>query len=477
MKFKIFRKEIKITTKQLFKFVAFCFFVAISAYLSLNMFVQLGHERSEKIAMVAISIGVEAYKVFLTISLSTILFSLIYYFKKWIEVNRKNKKIATKKTNQYTTKVITSSFSSLFFLILYLVTAFTSITASLGYALTTVNRYTEERQTINNSALILATEKASTGYSETIASYNSMIVTSNKTIQAYGVEAAKTYPEGQEWRVTSAINNMNNVQKKVVEYNDKIVELRNKIIENDIKITNLKLEEANTALGSGSTKSMFELIGKEVNAPASRIMFLMIAILSFVIELGILTTSPHGGIDEVEEKEIEKETKVVEKKDEVKKSKPQIEKKVEVKESKKEEIKEPVVEKVVEKVIEEVKKEIVFEEIPTNFFENSDKEAVDFQNDFEDRFEMVVKDIEDEYPKNMVVKNVQAPNKGDSITIKKKHIPQSSINANIEDVINDLDKVPHKEYTEEEKKRMLSLLNEKTPIKNKDKVAKLIEDI
>jgi hypothetical protein len=299
MRFRLFKKVIEITGADLFKFIAFTLFALTSSYFSLNMFLELGQKANEKIAMVLLAIGIEALKVYTVILLSNFLMSFKYYFR------------LRKQSRLHSIIAFDKARALFIYLIIYVISASTSIGASLGFGLTTIDRYNEIHKVtiINTSMEVKSLEEDIISLNEEIKINDDLIKDTKISIEETrrSIEDLDKEVGGYLWYKGEYQKKIDAYNSQIIKYRDKISEIRGAIANKNAEIrASEKLEGTEVRNENLSdTRSMFELIAVALKVSPTAVMFLMMFIIAIVIEIGILTTSPHSK-DVNEGKDLEK---------------------------------------------------------------------------------------------------------------------------------------------------------------------------
>jgi len=239
------------------KYIAFIAFTAISSFISVNMFMKLSTDPSDQWIMTTFAIALELMKTYLLIRGNTL-------------NHLKMKKQAA------------ISYS------IYVASVFLSILASFGFTLTVLDRGLE-KQVSSPDAIVyeqkLNEEKL---YESDIKDYSDRIESNQKRQAALD----PTY--------TGAFNNLNNVIK---DYESKKADKHLKLDAVIKEITTLKLKLAEEKQLSHTTSNMFTLMSQSFSDTIlhgitdSNIRMLLLILISILIEIGIVITSPTVPID------------------------------------------------------------------------------------------------------------------------------------------------------------------------------------
>jgi hypothetical protein len=240
-----------------FKYIAFVGFTAISAILSVNMFSRLSTHAMEQFALVGVAITLEFFKIFSIVRGNTL----------W------RLKLRSQAVRAYA---------------MYFILAVVAIMASYGFTLTVINRNIEATNTSAVQIQIDASVKAQRNYQTTIASYEDLIRTNTDRLKAIPPD------------FTSAAKSLSDSIAKIQAQQ---VALQATLTAEQAKEAELRITQAQQSAASETTTSMFKLMadGFKIVLPGlteNTLMLFLLLLISVIIELGIISTSPAIPIDQ-----------------------------------------------------------------------------------------------------------------------------------------------------------------------------------
>lgn len=241
----------------MFKYIAFVGFTAISATLSVNMFSRLSPHPMERLALIGVAISLEFFKIFSIVRGNTL----------W----RLNLRLQAVRAYA-----------------MYVILAAVSIMASYGFTLTVINRNIEANNTSAVQIQIDASIKAQKNYEATIANYNTLIQTNTDRLKSLPTD------------FTSAAKSLSDSIAKI---QSQQATLQAALTAEQAKEAELRIQQAQAAAASETTTSMFKLMadGFKVvipNITENTLMLFLLLLISVIIELGIISTSPAIPIDQ-----------------------------------------------------------------------------------------------------------------------------------------------------------------------------------
>lgn len=253
---------------RLVKLFTFGIFIAVSSFLSINLFINLGSDMVEKIALVSVAVSLEGLKVY-----------SIIMANRYLKAAR-NRKQESQWFHLFRTGIV--------LYILYGVVAFTSMAASLGYTLTVVDRVSEKSTTVSRDAEISNYQDTLKNLEEQLKQNNALIKTNQESI----VSLPADY-----------ITRKNEMQKTIERLQNKNSEILTLKTDVTLKIQAIKTSELS---GKQTQKrTMYQLIGDVLSIPEKWVMFILLGIISILIELGIIATSSFENVldDSIHKKE------------------------------------------------------------------------------------------------------------------------------------------------------------------------------
>jgi hypothetical protein len=239
-----------------FKYIAFIGFTAVSGILNINMFYRLSPQPMEQFALVGVSITLEIFKIFSIVRGNTL----------W------RLKLKAQATRAYA---------------MYLLLAILAVMASYGFTLTVINR---NIQVNNSSAITLQIENSKAvqkGYESSIKSIETNIAANQARLGALPPD------------FISASTTLNDTLSKL-----QITEadLQAKLATERANQVTLESQAIEATKASTTSTSMFKLMAEGFrwlvpNLDENTLMLFLLLIISVVIELGIISTSPAIPID------------------------------------------------------------------------------------------------------------------------------------------------------------------------------------
>jgi hypothetical protein len=231
----------------------FLFLTCVSFFFTCNLALGLGVDVTEKVALVAGSLGIEVLKTYALIAANT-----------HVHIDRATGRKTHKAALMY---------GAYAFVALY------SLAACFGFALSTVDRMTAATAAVNHTEDIQVETKAMAAYDEAIASLKKGI--SDRRVAMAGVPADRPARMQDLQRLIGAD------QTKVDDYLGK----------QDVSRGRIAAWREDERKGRSERKrTMYTVIGETAGLSPRWVAFLVLAIFSFAIELGIFVTSPHGAV-------------------------------------------------------------------------------------------------------------------------------------------------------------------------------------
>ncbi len=240
-----------------FKYLAFIGFSVVSILLSVNMFYRLSSQPLEQAVLVAVAITFEFFKIFSIVRGNTL----------W------RLKLKFQATRAYS---------------LYTILALVSIMASYGFTLTVINRGIEAQSVSAVSIQIEASQKAQKSYQATLDSYAELIRTNTdrlKTLPPDFVTAAKSLTDS------------------IAKIQAQSAALQAQLTNEQAHEAELRIQSASAAAAATSSVSMFKLMASGLiwlfpKVTESSLMLTLLLIISVLIEIGIISSSPSIPIDQ-----------------------------------------------------------------------------------------------------------------------------------------------------------------------------------
>jgi len=291
-KLRWFEKLIRINT---IKIIAFWLFFMVSAFLSVNLYINLAESNLEKGIMVAVSLALELLKIYSLVVANTSLYIATMYKLKYIKeyiqglfgmffpIKRiKNPEIVSVRMRR-SKKLRTAR--GLY--VLYVGLASLSVAATFGFILVTVEKASRASIVVDN------TDKISAELTK-IESRNRIIADNDKVIESYNQSIAILDPADPNTSWKRA-----NIETRLKPYKES-----NQKLLNEIEVINsiiLALKDEQTSKQLETKKTMYQLIGDTLGVSDRYVMFVLLILLAIGIEIGIVTTSPHMNVNEDDE--------------------------------------------------------------------------------------------------------------------------------------------------------------------------------
>jgi hypothetical protein len=255
------------------KYITFVFLTLLTAFLSLNMFFEIGVTPMEKGVFVLVALALEGLKIF-TLVRANILWD--------------QRKIV----------------QAIIGYIVYTLVAFTSVVASFGYTLTTVDKINTVANSSSMTDTIDINKEKITGLNDLIAQ-NKETITFNKN-QIKELEAnykAQVEAETDLIKKQTLQNTLKNLRDNLNKKNAALLEANTKALDEKNTVTNtnstLKVEQSKSAAVQQVSASMFRLLGEFMTSMGLQgfteksTMMIILIIISLNIEIGVVICSPH----------------------------------------------------------------------------------------------------------------------------------------------------------------------------------------
>ena len=176
------------------------------------------------------------------------------------------------------------------YIAVYIFTAILSISASFGYITSTINTFSE-------SKVALSTIDTQSIYQDKLRAIDDKIAQDKKLNTEYARDQSVI-----DTQDTNFQSKYDSYQRKIDKNNDDIQkQLDLKQINNDT-LQNLKIKDIDT--NTTHQKTVYALMGDALHISAKAVMYILLAMLSMLIEVGIFFTSPAFHKGEEEEKEL-----------------------------------------------------------------------------------------------------------------------------------------------------------------------------
>jgi len=284
-----FQKLIQINT---IKIIAFWLFFAVSAFLSVNLYINLAETKLEKGIMVAVALALELLKIYSLVVANTsqyiaTLFKLKYikeYIQGMFSIRFPMKKIKSPEIVSVRLRRSKKLRTARGLYVLYVGLASLSVAATFGFILVTVEKASRSSTVVDNTDKISAEQTK-------IDSRNKIISDNDKVIESYNQSIAVLDPADPNTAWKRA--NIETRLKPYKESNDKLLK-EIEVINNTI----LLLKDEQTTKQLETKKTMYQLIGETLGVSDRYVMFFLLILLAIGIEVGIVTTSPHMNINE-----------------------------------------------------------------------------------------------------------------------------------------------------------------------------------
>jgi len=261
------------------KFIAFVIFVAISGFISVNLFIHLSNDSFDQYVMLSFALALELLKVYLLVRANTLM-RVGLKQKAWVAYS------------------------------IYAGSIIISIIASFGFTLTVLDRSLQESSSSPTAIQISQTQEEIQQYRDTIKMYQDSILTTQgqqKNVQ----DQAKAFADLQKQNVADgkpvslrdfnpAITKLSNT---ISDYQTKIQDTNSRIPALNEKLLTLKGQLSKETESKKTTSNMFELmsstlIGTFLEVKDSVIRLILLVLIAVLIEIGVVITSPSIEIDQ-----------------------------------------------------------------------------------------------------------------------------------------------------------------------------------
>jgi len=239
------------------KYIAFVLFVALSSFISVNLFLHTASDPLDQWIMLTFAVTLELLKVYLLVKANTLM-HLNLKGPAWTNYG------------------------------IYIGSVLVSIIASFAFTLNVLDRSYTEVQASPTAIVIEQTKQQQLVYESDISSYKERI----KTLQ----DQQKSLPAGY----TSSFNKLSD---QIVSYEAKITEKQDLESKANEEIGKLQLQLIKEKQSSKSTSNVFQLMANTFDGTIfsfikeNTIRLFLLVLISILIELGIVITSPSIKID------------------------------------------------------------------------------------------------------------------------------------------------------------------------------------
>lgn len=175
----------------------------------------------------------------------------------------------------------------------YLLTAFLSISASFGYVRVTVENATTASLTVNNSDAISIYQDTLNQYDSQIKENETVITQASSSIAQYNTMIQQLDPLSDSFQKDRSTyqGNINSYQRLIDQRQQKNTDLQAQKLALTDKIQSFKLQDVNTV--KTVHKTMYQLMGEVLGLSDKTIMFVLLYLLAFILEVGLFICSPH----------------------------------------------------------------------------------------------------------------------------------------------------------------------------------------
>ena len=175
----------------------------------------------------------------------------------------------------------------------YLLTAFLSISASFGYVRVTVENATTASLSVNNSDTISIYKDTLNQYDSQIKENEAVIFRASKSIDQYNAMIQQLDPLSDAFQRDRSTyqGNINGYQRLIDQRQQKNADLQTQKLALSDKIQGFKLQDVNTV--KAVHKTMYQLMGETLGISDKVIMFVLLYMLAFILEVGLFICSPH----------------------------------------------------------------------------------------------------------------------------------------------------------------------------------------
>jgi hypothetical protein len=276
-----------------------CLFI-VSAFLSVNLYVGTVDGIYNQGFMVVVAIVLEGVKILcLTMAntnrwqatqhkLSYMKESMLGFFSRAKRKNIKDPELLKAVLNyEKKNRVATRLYA------VYVFTAFLSVAASFGFVRTTVEHKIAHSLTTNNTDTISIYKDSMSQFDSQIKENETTIAQTSKSIDQYNKLIAGLDPNSDTFQRDRSTYqaNINNYQRIVTQFQQKNSDLMDKKLALNSKIQDMSVEDIQKT--KNSDKTMYQLMGDTLGISDKIIMFILLYMLAFVIEIGLFICSPH----------------------------------------------------------------------------------------------------------------------------------------------------------------------------------------
>lgn len=250
---------------------------AVSSFLSVNLYIGLVSELLDKIIMFTISLTIEGLKVLSLTWGNAYKWQALQYKTNPLFLMKETKQEArsNKVKLLYKRKIIGAGG----FFAFYCIAAILSISASLGYTLQTIDYNTSK-------TIILVDDNSQKVLSKQIELKQRIIKQDEKTIEQYNKQIDVLDTTSPYYTY-----NFELLTKKISEIT---LNMTNVLMEEqDLQKQLFILQSENQQVIQNNRKSMYQLMGEAIGLKYTTVMFLLLCLLSFMIEVGLFVCSPH----------------------------------------------------------------------------------------------------------------------------------------------------------------------------------------
>lgn len=242
------------------------------------MFLEIGVSLFEKIIFVVIAAAIELFKTYIIITANI----------KW----------------DHGKKVL-----AVIFYLAYATAASISISSSFGFTLVTIDRLQHEATSVTNTDVISTNNDAAKLFDEQIKENKSQITdmqNGTKTMQKdfeRRIQEAKDPNAAEDLRnqLSSKLSQSRSAIAKLQDANLKLIDKKTATVG---KVQDLRVQDAQTVKGTSASTSMFRLIGSAIGLSEQSTMFIIMILVSLIVELGNVITSPHSMVIDIHFKRV-----------------------------------------------------------------------------------------------------------------------------------------------------------------------------
>lgn len=279
---------------ELIRQITFWSLFIVSAFLSVNLYIGLVQGIYNRGIMIFVAVALEGLKILCLTMANTARWQSGQYRLQYVKESmmgmfrwykRKSIRDSGLLRAAIDTKKQNRKAFGLYFA--YVLTAFLSISASFGYVLETVDKATTHALVTTHSDAISIYRQSQDQIDSQIKQNQSTITDYNKYIDSLDL-LSDTYQKDRD-----------KYQKLIDTLQQKNTQLLDKKLSINDSIQNLSLADITTQ--KTVDKTMYQLMGEVLLIPDKTIMFILLYMLSILIEIGIFITSPHFHKEEVDD--------------------------------------------------------------------------------------------------------------------------------------------------------------------------------